>query len=61
MVGIEMSKIICLGSNSKGNGYILECDGEILIIEAGLSYKKAVLPAINWEGGKVVGCLVSHR
>lgn len=49
------------GSSSLGNGYILECNNEILLIEAGTSFKKKTLPAINWEGGKVVGCLVSHR
>lgn len=56
-----MSKLTVLGSSSKGNGYLLECEEEILIIEAGLSYKNTILPAINWEGGRVVGCLVSHR
>lgn len=49
------------GSSSKGNAYILECNNETLLIEAGVSFKKKILPAINWEGGRVVGCLVSHR
>lgn len=56
-----MSKLTVLGSSSKGNGYLLECNNEILIVEAGMSYKNVVLPAINWEGGQVVGCLASHR
>lgn len=56
-----MNRIICAGSNSRGNGYILECGDDILLLEAGLSYKNNILPAINWEGGKVAGCLVSHR
>lgn len=56
-----MSKLTVLGSSSKGNGYLLECGDEILIIEAGLSYKNIVLPTINWGGGQVVGCLASHR
>lgn len=56
-----MNRSICIGSGSKGNAYALECGDEILLIEAGLSFKKEILPAINWEGGKVVGCLVSHR
>lgn len=55
-----MSKLTVLGSSSKGNGYLLECGGQILIIEAGLSYEKVVLPAINWEHYRVVGCLASH-
>lgn len=49
------------GSSSKGNAYILECNDEILLIEAGVSFKNKILPVINWKGGKVVGCLVSHR
>lgn len=60
MDGAEMSKLTVLGSSSKGNGYLLECDGEILIIEAGMSYEKVVLPAINWESQRIVGCLASH-
>lgn len=49
------------GSSSKGNSYILECNNEVLLIEAGISFKNKILPAIKWKGGKVVGCLVSHR
>lgn len=56
-----MSKLTVLGSSSKGNGYLLECRGQTLIIEAGLSYEKIVLPAINWQHYRVVGCLISHR
>lgn len=56
-----MAYLKVIGSNSSGNSYALQCNNEILLIEAGLSYKKEILPAINWEGGKVVGCLVSHR
>lgn len=55
-----MSRLTVLGSSSKGNGYLLEYGEEILIIEAGLSYEKVVLPSINWEHYRVVGCLVSH-
>lgn len=56
-----MTVLRIVGSSSKGNAYILECNNEILLIEAGISFKNKILPAINWEGGKVVGCLVSHR
>lgn len=56
-----MAYLKIAGSSSKGNGYILECNNEILLIEAGISFKNKILPAINWKGGKVVGCLVSHR
>ena len=56
-----MAYLKIAGSSSKGNSYILECNNEILLIEAGVSFKNKILPAINWEGGRVVGCLVSHR
>lgn len=56
-----MAYLKIAGSSSKDNSYILECNNEILLIEAGVSFKNKILPAINWEGGRVVGCLVSHR
>lgn len=56
-----MAYLKIAGSSSKGNSYILECNNEILLIEAGVSFKNKILPAINWKGGRVVGCLVSHR
>lgn len=49
-----------IGSSSRGNGYALIAENEILLLEAGcklLDMKKA----IDWQIGKVVGCLVSHR
>ena len=53
-------RMICLGSGSKGNGYILKASsGESLIIEAGIAmidFKKA----LNFNLRNVVGCLVSH-
>lgn len=56
-----MSLLTILGSSSHGNGYLFECDKEVLIVEAGVRYKNIVLPTIKWEANKVVGCLVSHR
>lgn len=49
-----------VGSSSKGNGYALIAENEILLLEAGcrlLDIKKA----IDWKIGKVTGCLVSHK
>jgi len=49
-----------INSGSIGNGYALICNEEILLIEAGcrlLDVKKA----IDFQIGKVVGCLVSHE
>lgn len=55
-----MIKLKVIGSSSKGNGYALIADDEILLIEAGRRLIEAK-KAINWKIGKVVGCLVSHR
>jgi phosphoribosyl 1,2-cyclic phosphodiesterase len=48
-----------LNSNSTGNGYALIAENEILLLEAGVSFKK-VKQAIDFKTSKVVGCLVSH-
>ena len=53
-------ELICLGSSSKGNGYILKAkNGESLIIEAGVpfyEYKKA----LNFKIKNLRACLISH-
>lgn len=52
-------KLKVIGSGSKGNAYALIADNEILLLEAGcrlIDVKKA----IDFQIGKVVGCLVSH-
>ena len=48
-----------LGSESAGNGYLLETDSETLIIEAGLRLRELKL-SLNFDLGKVIGCLVTH-
>lgn len=52
-------KLHVLGSNSKGNGYILEGKSQTLLLEAGLPLKD-VKEALNFDLTKVVGALVSH-
>lgn len=49
-----------LGSNSLGNCYILENKDEALIIEAGVKFSE-VKKALNFNIGKIVGCVVSHE
>lgn len=50
----------CLGSSSKGNGYLLTSSkGETLIIECGVSVKE-VKKALNFDLSGVVGALASH-
>jgi hypothetical protein len=49
-----------VNSDSSGNGYILDCGSEQLIIELGCSWKD-ILSNLKYDLSKVAGCLVSHR
>lgn len=52
-------KLVCIGSSSKGNAYALIAEDEILLLEAGcrlIDVKKA----IDFQIGKVIGCLATH-
>lgn len=53
-------RLIVLGSNSLGNCYILENENEALIIEAGIKFQE-VKKALDYNIGKIVGCVVSHE
>jgi len=53
-------RLSVLGSNSNGNGYILEAVQEALVIETGVrlsEYKKA----LGWRLNKVAGAIVTHE
>lgn len=52
-------KLHVLGSNSKGNGYILEGKSQTLLLEAGLPLKD-VKEALKFDLSRVVGGVVSH-
>lgn len=49
-----------LGSESKGNCYLVESGSGILIIEAGIRLSE-VKKALNYDLSRVVGCLVTHQ
>lgn len=51
--------IKCLGSGSKGNGWVLDFDGEILILDCGIPVKDALI-GICFEIERVAGCAVTH-
>lgn len=53
-------KLHILGSNSLGNGYVLESDSEALLIEAGVSMRH-VKKALKWQLNKLVGAIVTHE
>lgn len=51
-------KLICLGSSSSGNCYILEGKKESLILECGVNLKEIKREV---QLSKVVGCLLTHE
>lgn len=53
-------ELTVLGSNSKGNCYILQNSKEALIIECGVSLSE-VKKAIDFNVSKIVGVIVSHE
>lgn len=53
-------KLHILGSNSFGNGYVLETATEALAIEAGKSIRE-VKKALKWRLDKLTGAIVSHE
>lgn len=53
-------ELTVIASGSKGNAYVLQNEGEALLLEAGQPFKQ-VLAAIGGNTRKVVGCLISHE
>jgi len=53
-------KLKVINSGSIGNCYVLENENETLLIECGVSIKE-IKEAINFDVGKVVGCIVTHE
>lgn len=53
-------KLKVIGSNSKGNSYLLENETEALLIECGVGFP-SVKKAINFNISKIVGCIVTHE
>ena len=53
-------ELICLGSSSKGNCYILKSSTDSLIVECGLPLIE-MKKAIDFNIGSVAGCVVSHQ
>lgn len=52
-------KLKVVGSSSKGNGYTLIADNEILLLECGCPFKE-IKKAIDWQILKIKGCLLTH-
>lgn len=50
----------CISTGSIGNSYILDCNGEKLILELGVRWKD-ILSALNYKLDNVVAMLCTHR
>lgn len=51
--------LITVGSGSSGNNYILDCDGEKLILEAGVPFKECA-HMLNFDLENVRAVLTTH-
>jgi phosphoribosyl 1,2-cyclic phosphodiesterase len=52
-------KLICFGSGSAGNSYVLEADNkDTLLLEAGVS-SKVILQKVQYK--RIDGLLISHQ
>ena len=54
-----MAILKCLGSSSAGNCFLLDCEGEVLVLDLGIEFKR-MLGALNYEVERVRGCLATH-
>lgn len=48
------------GSGSSGNGYVLNCDGRVLLLEAGCRFID-IKRILNYDISGIVGMFVSHE
>ena len=53
-------KLLCIGSSSRGNGYILQSSNGALLIECGMPLVE-VKKSLGWKLSGISGCVVSHR
>lgn len=53
-------ELICLGSSSSGNCYLLNSESECLVLEAGLPFKE-VKKALDFNVSKIQGVVISHE
>ena len=49
------------GSSSTGNGYAIGNDKEVLLIEAGCSFKDMKAKTLNYNVSNIVGMCISHE
>lgn len=53
-------ELTVITSSSEGNAYVIQNEGEALLIEAGAHFSKT-LEALGHNVAKIVGCLITHE
>lgn len=53
-------KLNVLGSGSDGNTYLVNCDGDVLILDCGISLKETKI-ALDFDLSRIAGCFISHE
>jgi phosphoribosyl 1,2-cyclic phosphodiesterase len=54
-----MAKLKILSSGSSGNAYILECNGERLLLELGIKWND-ILIGLNYDLTNITACITTH-
>ena len=52
-------RIMCLGSSSRGNCFVLEAKKEKIVLDLGVGFSQ-ILKNIDYNIESVRGCLVTH-
>jgi phosphoribosyl 1,2-cyclic phosphodiesterase len=55
-----MIRLQVLASSSEGNAYVIQTDGEALLLEAGAPFRET-LKALDYDTDKIAGCLITHE
>lgn len=53
-------KLKTISTGSVGNGYVLETDTEVLLIECGVKFSE-IKKAIDFNVSKIKGCIITHE
>ena len=54
-----MSSLKVIGTGSSGNCYLLDCNGDKLLLDAGVPLT-AIKKSINWDIRGIKGVVISH-
>lgn len=53
-------ELVCLGSSSKGNCYLLKASDGVLVVECGVNIME-LKKALQWRLSDIIACIVTHE